>query len=62
MNTQRTTGWWHRLTRRAAAASPDEQDAADLGTCFGLEAVLQAEAEARARPSPAAAPAPRPAT
>ncbi|MBK1687428.1 hypothetical protein [Rubrivivax gelatinosus] len=66
MTAQRSTGWWRRLTRRADAAPRDVPDAADLGTCFGLEAVLQAEAEARALPCPApqlpaAAPAPYPA-
>lgn len=66
MTAQRTTGWWRRLTRRADSAPRHVPDAADLGTCFGLEAVLQAEEEARALPCPApqlpaTAPAPYPA-
>lgn len=67
MTAQRTTGWWRRLTRRTHSAPRHHvPDAADMGTCFGLEAVLQAEEEARALPCPApqhpaAAPAPYPA-
>ncbi|MGC4078913.1 MAG: hypothetical protein QM702_18090 [Rubrivivax sp.] len=67
MTAQRTTGWWRRLTRRTHSAPRHHvPDAADMGTCFGLEAVLQAEEEARAlrpapTPQPAAAPAPAPA-
>lgn len=67
MTAQRTTGWWRRLTRRAHSAPRHHlPDAADMGTCFGLEAVLQAEEEARALPGsaaqhPAAAPSPSPA-
>lgn len=54
MTAQRTTGWWRRLTRRTHSAPRHHvPDAADMGTCFGLEAVLQAEEEARAQVRPA---------
>lgn len=39
----RTAGLWQRLRSRPAAAAPD---AADLGTCFGLEISLGPAADA----------------
>ncbi|MBZ8141054.1 hypothetical protein CLD22_14220 [Rubrivivax gelatinosus] len=48
MTTRHETPWWRRLARRRPSASRHVPDAGDMGTCFGLEAVLQAEAEAHA--------------
>ncbi|MBK1612682.1 hypothetical protein CKO44_04275 [Rubrivivax gelatinosus] len=55
MTTRHETPWWRRLARRGPSASRHVPDAGDMGTCFGLEAVLQAEAEAHALRAEAAA-------